>query len=82
MRLTTVRASVVFSLQAWLSESPEQAKTASQPAYFGVGLSCECRWSTPTIILANVCCCEVMALVVVSLLNEKEPLLQHKLTDI
>jgi len=31
--------SVVFSVQNWLSESPEARKAASQPAYFSVGMS-------------------------------------------
>jgi len=31
--------SVVFSIQTWLSESAESKKTASQPAYFAVGMA-------------------------------------------
>ena len=31
--------SVLFSMQQWLSETPAQKETASQPAYFGVGMS-------------------------------------------
>ncbi|KAH7405802.1 hypothetical protein DE146DRAFT_753798 [Phaeosphaeria sp. MPI-PUGE-AT-0046c] len=30
---------VVFAIQSWLAETPEQAKTASTPAYFQVGMS-------------------------------------------
>jgi len=32
-------ASVVFSAQNWLSESPETRKTASQPAYISLGMA-------------------------------------------
>ncbi|KAF4624817.1 hypothetical protein G7Y89_g13354 [Cudoniella acicularis] len=32
-------ASVVFAIQNWLGESAETRKTASQPAYFSVGMS-------------------------------------------
>ena len=35
------RASVVFSLQTWLAETPEQKKVASTPGYFSVGMACE-----------------------------------------
>ncbi|KAL6151087.1 hypothetical protein ACJQWK_11018 [Exserohilum turcicum] len=31
--------SVVFAIQAWLAETPEQQKTSSTPAYFQVGMS-------------------------------------------
>jgi len=30
---------VVFSLQSWLAETPEQAKTATTPGYFSVGMA-------------------------------------------
>jgi hypothetical protein len=40
--LTSCRVAVVFAIQSWLAESPEQRKTASTPAYFQVGMSCEC----------------------------------------
>ncbi|KAK4944404.1 hypothetical protein LTR66_014506 [Elasticomyces elasticus] len=30
---------VVFALQSWLAESPEQKRTASAPAYFSVGMA-------------------------------------------
>ncbi|KAF2691506.1 hypothetical protein K458DRAFT_1518 [Lentithecium fluviatile CBS 122367] len=30
---------VVFAIQSWLAESPEQKRTASTPAYFSVGMS-------------------------------------------
>lgn len=30
---------VVFALQSWLAETPEQRKTAATPAYFSVGMS-------------------------------------------
>lgn len=33
------RVSVVFAIQAWLAETPEQQKTSSTPAYFQVGMS-------------------------------------------
>ncbi|KAE8440773.1 hypothetical protein EG329_006590 [Mollisiaceae sp. DMI_Dod_QoI] len=32
-------ASVVFAIQNWLGESEDAKKTASQPAYFSVGMS-------------------------------------------
>lgn len=35
-----VRAAVVFSLQNWLAETPEQRRKATTPGYFGVGMSC------------------------------------------
>jgi len=31
-------ASVVFALQTWLAETPEQRRTASTPGYFSVGM--------------------------------------------
>ncbi|KAF2867174.1 hypothetical protein BDV95DRAFT_582717 [Massariosphaeria phaeospora] len=31
--------SVVFSLQSWLAETPEQKKTSTTPAYFSVGMA-------------------------------------------
>lgn len=37
--LTCCRVAVVFAIQSWLAETPEQAKTASTPAYFQVGMS-------------------------------------------
>ncbi|KAF2034409.1 hypothetical protein EK21DRAFT_108031 [Setomelanomma holmii] len=30
---------VVFAIQSWLAESPEQKRTSSTPAYFQVGMS-------------------------------------------
>ncbi|KAF1947286.1 hypothetical protein EJ02DRAFT_392458 [Clathrospora elynae] len=30
---------VVFAIQAWLAETPEQKKTASTPAYVQIGMS-------------------------------------------
>ncbi|KAJ4287009.1 hypothetical protein N0V90_012890 [Kalmusia sp. IMI 367209] len=30
---------VVFALQSWLAETPEQRRTAATPAYFSVGMS-------------------------------------------
>ncbi|KAF2090444.1 hypothetical protein K490DRAFT_63323 [Saccharata proteae CBS 121410] len=30
---------VVFALQAWLAETPEQKKTSTTPGYFSVGMS-------------------------------------------
>ncbi|KAJ5965906.1 hypothetical protein N7481_012620 [Penicillium waksmanii] len=36
---TRNRVSFVFSLQSWLSESPEQKKNASTPAYMSVMMS-------------------------------------------
>ena len=32
------RASVVFAVQTWLAETPEQRRTASTPGYFSVGM--------------------------------------------
>jgi hypothetical protein len=37
--LTRCRVAVVFAIQAWLAETPEQKKTSSTPAYFQVGMS-------------------------------------------
>lgn len=34
-------AAIVFSIQAWLTESPEQKASASQPALMSVGMACE-----------------------------------------
>lgn len=39
--LTSSRVAVVFAIQAWLAETPEQKKTSSTPAYFQVGMSGE-----------------------------------------
>ncbi|KAF2796074.1 hypothetical protein K505DRAFT_323592 [Melanomma pulvis-pyrius CBS 109.77] len=30
---------VIFALQSWLAETPEQKRTSSTPAYFSVGMS-------------------------------------------
>merc|ERR1711964_239225 len=38
---------VVFTIQSWLAETPEQKKTSTTPAYFQVGMS-PCRSSLPT----------------------------------
>lgn len=35
------RVSLVFSLQSWLAETPEQRKTANTPAYMSIFMSCE-----------------------------------------
>jgi hypothetical protein len=40
--LTRYRVAVVFALQSWLAETPEQKKTTSTPAYFQVGMSGMC----------------------------------------
>ncbi|KAF2653974.1 SUI1-domain-containing protein [Lophiostoma macrostomum CBS 122681] len=32
---------VVFAMQSWLAESPEQKRTSSTPAYFSVGMACD-----------------------------------------
>lgn len=37
--LTVARASVIFSVQNWLSETPDSKKTAATPGYFSVGMS-------------------------------------------
>jgi hypothetical protein len=37
--LISCRVAVVFALQSWLAESPEQRKTSATPAYFQVGMS-------------------------------------------
>lgn len=34
------RASVVFALQTWLAETPEQKRTSGTPGYFSVGMAC------------------------------------------
>lgn len=33
------RASLVFSLQNWLAETPEQSRKVGTPAYVGVGMA-------------------------------------------
>lgn len=35
------RASLVFSLQTWLAETPEQARKGGTPGYISVGMACE-----------------------------------------
>jgi hypothetical protein len=40
--LTRHRVAVVFALQSWLAETPEQKKSASTPAYVQVGMSGMC----------------------------------------
>lgn len=30
---------MVFAIQGWLSETPEQKKTSGSPAYFSVGMA-------------------------------------------
>jgi hypothetical protein len=45
--LTAQRVAVVFSLQSWLAETPEQAKTATTPGYFSVGMACKSPRSLP-----------------------------------
>lgn len=37
--LIRCRVSVVFSVQSWLAETPEQKKTTTTPAYFSVGMA-------------------------------------------
>jgi hypothetical protein len=37
--LTSCRVAVVFAIQSWLAESPEQRKNSATPAYFQVGMS-------------------------------------------
>jgi hypothetical protein len=37
--LTSCRASVVFAIQNWLGEGEDTKKSASQPAYFSVGMA-------------------------------------------
>ncbi|KAF2265314.1 SUI1-domain-containing protein [Lojkania enalia] len=36
---TRNKVAVVFALQSWLAESPEQKQTSSTPAYFSVGMA-------------------------------------------
>ena len=38
-QLTTLRASLTFSLQTWLAETPEQTRKASTPGYLSVGMA-------------------------------------------
>ncbi|KAJ5780986.1 hypothetical protein N7457_006146 [Penicillium paradoxum] len=44
--------SIVFSLQSWLGESPEQKKNASTPAYMSVLMSCM-SIAGPSLVLAR-----------------------------
>ena len=46
------RTAVLVALQHWLAETPQQRKTASQPGYLTVGLSC--AWTRPIIRLDDV----------------------------
>jgi hypothetical protein len=41
--LISCRVAVVFAIQSWLAESPEQRRTSSTPAYFQVGMSGKSR---------------------------------------
>lgn len=34
------RSAVVFALQNWLAETPEQKQNATTPSYLSVGMSC------------------------------------------
>jgi hypothetical protein len=54
---------VVFAIQSWLAESPEQRRTSSTPAYFQVGMSGK---SIETEVESGANCCLVMSLLVVS----------------
>jgi hypothetical protein len=62
--LTSCRTAVVFAVQSWLSETAEQRRTASTPAYFQVGMSRTYRasvWKMPANSIS------VMSLLVVSI---------------
>ena len=37
--LISYRVAVVFAIQSWLAESPEQKRTSTTPAYFQVGMA-------------------------------------------
>lgn len=39
--LISHRVAVVFAIQSWLAESPEQKRTSTTPAYFQVGMAGE-----------------------------------------
>lgn len=45
--LIRCRVSVVFSVQSWLAETPEQKKTSTTPAYFSVGMAGRCSACPP-----------------------------------
>ncbi len=52
------RVSVVYSVQSWLAETPEQKKTSTTPAYFSVGMArkhaCDLLKAT-SLILSQSC---------------------------
>jgi hypothetical protein len=48
--LISCRVAVVFAIQSWLAESPEQAKTSATPAYFQVGMSGKSEASTLKLV--------------------------------
>ena len=37
--LIAIRASLVFAIQTWLAETPEQTRNAGTPSYLSVGMS-------------------------------------------
>ena len=60
------RASLLFSLQNWLAETPEQSRKAGTPAYVGVGMSGKTPiFSEPSGINTKLLCRVVMAISVV-----------------
>ena len=60
------RASLVFSLQNWLAETPEQNRKAGTPAYVGVGMAGKIRIiGEPCGLSTNMFFPTVMALAVV-----------------
>jgi hypothetical protein len=62
--LTSCRVAVVFAIQSWLAESPEQAKSSATPAYFQVGMSGEFQASAAGMPLTAVqpCHCSCLTL--------------------
>lgn len=69
------RTSVIFALQAWLSESIDARKAASQPAIFSVGMACKfepCHINKWLLTEGShgSCCCKYNTLTVIYLLQE------------
>lgn len=77
------RASVVFSLQTWLAETPEQKKIASTPGYFSVGMACECmpawgsRWTYISFHILTLSYVVMAVVVVSSVLSLRAGVLVH-----
>jgi hypothetical protein len=52
--LISCRVAVVFAIQSWLAESPEQKRTSTTPAYFQVGMSGTSKLKTWRVLLTIV----------------------------